>query len=63
MMAIEDALEREIDSIEKRYAQGYLTREQANKEIRDCERDARDAWECERDEAHRQVDRDFGYGY
>ena len=60
-MSIESQSEHEFEDLERRNAEGLLTPDEYNKEMRQLQRAECEAYEEERDEAHRQVDRDLGY--
>jgi hypothetical protein len=57
---VERQLEREEDRIVEDYNAGRITREEYNAEMRQLQRDARDAYEQDREDAIRDVDAEWG---
>lgn len=56
----ERAAEREQHAIDEAYARGEITREEHNRQSREIERDVRDAYEADREDALRAVDDEWG---
>lgn len=52
--------EREQQSIDDAYASGEIGREEHNEQARQLERDMRDAYEADREDAMRAVDDEWG---
>lgn len=57
---IERSYEREAEALQRQYDEGQLTRQEFNEAMRQLDRDARDAYEEERQRAHDEVDQQFG---
>lgn len=57
---IERAAEREEDALVEDYNNGLITREEYNSRMRDIQRDVREAYEQDREDALRDVDADWG---
>ena len=55
--------EREEEQLDKDLANGTITPAEYRKAQRELQREIRDAFEEEREEAHRRVDRDFDGGW
>jgi hypothetical protein len=54
------AFDREENDIDEREAAGLITRDEANRERRELQRDMRACYEEEQENARRRVDEDFG---
>ena len=58
---IERQADRQLDSLDEALASGELSLAEYNAAVKELERDARDAFEEEREAAHDAVDAEFRY--
>lgn len=57
---LERAAEREEDALADDFNNGLITREEYNSRMRDIQRDMREAYEQDREDALRDVDAEWG---
>lgn len=57
---VERQLDREEDRIVRDFNNGVISREEYNAEMRQLQRDAREAYEMDREDAQRAVDEEWG---
>lgn len=57
---MERAMDREEESLANDLANGLISREEYNRQMRELQRDARDAYEMDREDALREVDAEWG---
>lgn len=56
----ERAADREAEYYAERFASGEITREEYNRQMQELQRDVRDAYEQDREDALREVDAEWG---
>jgi predicted RNA-binding protein associated with RNAse of E/G family len=56
----ENAADREADQLLRDFNEGLITREDYNAAMRELQRDVRDAYEMDREDALREVDNEWG---
>jgi hypothetical protein len=55
--------EKEEEQLDKDLAEGLITRAESHKAMAELQREIRNAFEEEREERHREVDRDYDGGW